>query len=132
MVLRCLLNRYSGILLHPFDELCFWNQQPTSRLQNREAFFVHELVGGGRCDAQHFMLTTGTTENEMLRRWRGMYNRMADDLQRFRYDTDDMLTDYFEEMPSRRPEAYASAFEESMASSGKSICRLRTTRILRT
>lgn len=62
------------------------------------------------------MLTAGTTENEMLRRWRGMYDRLADDLQRFRYDTDDMLTDYFEELPSRRPEAYAAAFEACMAS----------------
>ena len=35
---------------------------------------------------------------------------------RFRYDTDDMLTDYFEELPSRRPEAYAAAFESCMAS----------------
>lgn len=52
----------------------------------------------------------------MLRRWRGMYDRLADDLQRIRYDTDDMLTDYFEELPSRRPEAYAAAFEACMAS----------------
>lgn len=62
------------------------------------------------------MLTVGTAENEMLRRWHGVYNRLADDLQRFRYDTDDMLTDYFEELPSRRPEAYAAAFESCMAS----------------
>jgi hypothetical protein len=62
------------------------------------------------------MLTVGMTENELLRRWRGMYDRLADDLQRFRYDTDDMLTDYFEELPSRRPEAYAAAFESCMAS----------------
>ena len=52
----------------------------------------------------------------MLRRWHGVYDRLADDLQRFRYDTDDMLTDYFEELPSRRPEAYAAAFEACMAS----------------
>ena len=52
----------------------------------------------------------------MLRRWYGVYDRLADDLQRFRYDTDDMLTDYFEELPSRRPEAYAAAFEACMAS----------------
>ena len=62
------------------------------------------------------MLTVGMTENEMLRRWHGMYTRLADDLKRFRHDTDDMLTDYFEELPSRRPEAYAAAFEECMAS----------------
>lgn len=62
------------------------------------------------------MLTAGTAENEMLRRWHGVYDRLADDLQRFRYDTDDMLTDYFEELPSRRPEAYAAAFEACMAS----------------
>ena len=62
------------------------------------------------------MLTVGTSENETLRRWRGMYDRLADDLQRFRYDTDDMLTDYFEELPSRRPEAYAAAFESCMES----------------
>ena len=62
------------------------------------------------------MLTVGTTENEMLRRWHGLYDRLADDLQRFQYDTDDMLTDYFEELPSRRPEAYAAAFEACMAS----------------
>ena len=62
------------------------------------------------------MLTVGTTENEMLRRWHGMYDRLADDLQRFRYDTDDMLTDYFEELPSRRPEAYAAAYESCMES----------------
>lgn len=75
---------------------------------------VHEL----RSDEQKLdrMLTAGTAENEMLRRWHGVYNRLADDLQRFRYDTDDMLTDYFEELPSRRPEAYAAAFEACMAS----------------
>lgn len=75
---------------------------------------VYELRG----DEQKLdrMLTVGTAENEMLRRWHGVYNRLADDLQRFRYDTDDMLTDYFEELPSRRPEAYAAAFESCMAS----------------
>lgn len=41
---------------------------------------------------------------------------MADDLKRFQYDMDDMLTDFFEELPSRRPEAYAAAFEACMAS----------------
>ena len=78
------------------------------------------------------MLTAGTAENEMLRRWHGVYDRLADDLQRFRYDTDDMLTDYFEELPSRRPEAYAAAFEACRNPSGRSICRPRTKRILRT
>ena len=76
--------------------------------------FVREL----RCDEQTLerMLTTGTTENEILRRWRGVFGRLADDLKRFQYDTDDMLTDYFEELPSRRPEAYAAAFEACIAS----------------
>ena len=78
------------------------------------------------------MLTVGTAENETLRRWHGIYDRLADDLQRFRYDTDDMLTDYFEELPSRRPEAYAAAFEACRNPSGRSICRPRTKRILRT
>ena len=66
-----------------------------------------------RSDERKFdrMLTVGTTENEMLRRWHGVYDRLADDLKRFRYNTDDMLTDYFEELPSRRPEAYAAAYE---------------------
>ena len=75
---------------------------------------VHEL----RSDEQKLdrMLMVGTAENETLRRWHGMYDRLADDLQRFRYDTDDMLTDYFEDLPSRRPEAYAAAFESCMAS----------------
>lgn len=62
------------------------------------------------------MLTIGMKENEILRRWRGMYGRLADDLKWFQYDTDDMLTDYFEELPSRRPEAYAAAFEACMES----------------
>ena len=62
------------------------------------------------------MLTVGTWENELLRRWQGRYSRMADDLKRFQYDVDDMLTDFFEELPSRRPEAYAAAFEECMES----------------
>lgn len=75
---------------------------------------VYELRG----DEQKLdrMLMVGTAENEMLRRWHGVYDRLADDLQRFRYDTDDMLTDYFEELPSRRSEAYAAAFESCMAS----------------
>lgn len=79
---------------------------------------VSGIVRDLRSDEQKLdrMLTVGMTENEMLRRWRGMYDRLADDLQRFRYDTDDMLTDYFEELPSRRPEAYAAAFEACMAS----------------
>ena len=62
------------------------------------------------------MLTVGTRENELLRRWQGRYSCMADDLKRFQHDADDMLTDFFEELPSRRPEAYAAAFEESMES----------------
>lgn len=79
---------------------------------------VSGVVRELRSDEQKLdrMLTVGTTENEMLRRWHGMYARLADDLQRFRYDTDDMLTDYFEELPSRRPEAYAAAFESCMES----------------
>ena len=79
---------------------------------------VSGIVRELRSDEQKLdrMLTVGTAENEMLRRWHGMYDRLADDLQRFRYDTDDMLTDYFEELPSRRPEAYAAAFESCMAS----------------
>ena len=79
---------------------------------------VSGIVRELRSDEQKLerMLTTGTTENEMLRRWRGIYGRLADDLQRFQYDTDDMLTDYFEELPSHRPEAYAAAFEACMAS----------------
>lgn len=79
---------------------------------------VSGIVRELRSDEQKLdrMLTVGTTENEILRRWHGMYDRLADDLQRFRYDTDDMLTDYFEELPSRRPEAYAAAFESCMAS----------------
>ena len=79
---------------------------------------VGGVVRALRSDEQKLdrMLTVGTTENELLRRWHGMYDRLADDLQRFRYDTDDMLTDYFEELPSRRPEAYAAAFEACMAS----------------
>ncbi len=79
---------------------------------------VSSIVRELRSDEQKFerMLTTGTTENEMLRRWRGLYGRLADDLKRFQHDTDDMLTDYFEELPSRRPEAYAAAFEASMES----------------
>lgn len=79
---------------------------------------VSGIVRELRSDEQKLdrMLTVGTTENEMLRRWHGMYDRLADDLQRFQYDTDDMLTDYFEELPSRRPEAYAAAFESCMAS----------------
>ena len=62
------------------------------------------------------MLTVGTRENELLRRWQGRYSCMADDIKRFQYDVDDMLTDFFEELPSRRPEAYAAAFEECMES----------------
>lgn len=79
---------------------------------------VSGIVRELRSDEQKLdrMLTVGTAENETLRRWRGMYDRLADDLKRFRYDTDDMLTDYFEELPSRRPEAYAAAFEACMAS----------------
>ena len=79
---------------------------------------VSGVVRELRSDEQKLdrMLTVGTAENETLRRWHGMYDRLADDLQRFRYDTDDMLTDYFEELPSRRPEAYAAAFEACMAS----------------
>ena len=79
---------------------------------------VSGVVRELRSDEQKLdrMLTVGTAENETLRRWRGIYDRLADDLQRFRYDTDDMLTDYFEELPSRRPEAYAAAFEACMAS----------------
>lgn len=79
---------------------------------------VSGIVRELRSDEQKLdrMLTVGTTENEMLRRWHGMYDRLADDLKRFRYDTDDMLTDYFEELPSRRPEAYAAAFEACMES----------------
>ena len=79
---------------------------------------VSGIVYDLRRDEQRFdrMLTVGTIENEMLRRWRGTYNRMADDLKRFKYDTDDMLTDFFEELPSRRPEAYAEAFGKCMAS----------------
>ena len=79
---------------------------------------VSGIVRELRSDEQKLdrMLTVGTAENEMLRRWHGVYDRLADDLQRVRYDTDDMLTDYFEELPSRRPEAYAAAFESCMAS----------------
>ena len=79
---------------------------------------VSGIIRELRSDEQKLdrMLTVGTSENETLRRWHGMYERLSDDLQRFRYDTDDMLTDYFEELPSRRPEAYAAAFEASMAS----------------
>ena len=79
---------------------------------------VGGVVRALRSDEQKLdrMLTVGTTENEMLRRWHGMYDRLADDLKRFRYDTDDMLTDYFEELPSRRPEAYAAAYESCMES----------------
>lgn len=79
---------------------------------------VSGIVYDLRSDEQKLdrMLTVGTAENETLRRWHGMYGRLADDLKRFRYDTDDMLTDYFEELPSRRPEAYAAAFEACMAS----------------
>ena len=79
---------------------------------------VSGIVRELRSDEQKldWMLTVGTAENETLRRWHGMYDRLADDLQRFQYDTDDMLTDYFEELPSRRPEAYAAAYESCMAS----------------
>ena len=79
---------------------------------------VSGIVRELRSDEQKLdrMLTVGTAENETLWRWHGMYDRLADDLQRFRYDTDDMLTDYFEELPSRRSEAYAAAFEACMAS----------------
>ena len=62
------------------------------------------------------MLTAGTRENKLLRRWYGRYECMADDFKRFQYDTEDMLTDHFEELPSRRLEAYAAAFEACMAS----------------
>lgn len=95
---------------------------------------VSGIVRELRSDEQKLdrMLTVGTAENETLRRWHGIYDRLADDLQRFRYDTDDMLTDYFEELPSRRPEAYAAAFEACRNPSGRSICRPRTKRILRT
>ena len=79
---------------------------------------VSGIVRELRSDTQKLerLLVTGTAENEQLRRWHGVYDRLADDLQRFQYDTDDMLTDYFEELPSRRPEAYAAAFGECMAS----------------
>lgn len=75
---------------------------------------VHDLRGDEQKHDR--MLTAGTRENELLRRWHGRYECMADDFKRFQYDTEDMLTDHFEELLSRRPEAYAAAFEACMAS----------------
>ena len=79
---------------------------------------VSGIVRELRSDTQKLerLLIVGAAENEHLRRWHGVYDRLADDLKRFRYDTNDMLTDYFEELPSRRPEAYAAAFGECMES----------------
>lgn len=79
---------------------------------------VSDMIHDLREDAAKHdrMLTVGTRENELLRRWQGRYSCMADDIKRFQYDVDDMLTDFFEELPSRRPEAYAAAFEECMES----------------
>lgn len=78
------------------------------------------------------MLAVGTTENEMLRRWHGMYDCLADDLKRFRYDTDDMLTDYFEELPPANRKHMRRHSKRVWNHSGRSICRQRTMRILRT
>ena len=112
----------AGMAIQALDQA--WNLVRQLPLYNKIPYWegrgssVGGIVRELRSDEQKLdlMLTVGTAENETLRRWHGMYERLSDDLQRFRYDTDDMLTDYFEELPSRRPEAYAAAFEACMES----------------
>ena len=73
---------------------------------------ISELIATLRANPEKAdeMLTPGTQEYEMLQQWRDKLGRLADDLQTFRHNTERMLKDYFEKLPSRRPEAYAGAF----------------------
>lgn len=56
------------------------------------------------------MLTPGTQRNEMYTRWMTKLDQLDEDLNAFARNTEWMLREYFDKLPSRRRETYAAAF----------------------
>ena len=56
------------------------------------------------------MLTLGTKRNAMLRRWQNKLSDFGSSFRDFVRESTWMLENYFEDLPSRRPEAYAAAY----------------------
>ena len=88
-------------------QLPLYNKFPPEKVSG-----ISELIATLRANPEKAdeMLTPGTQEYEMLQQWRDKLCRLADDIRTFRRNTEQMLKDYFEKLPSRRPEAYAGAF----------------------
>ena len=57
------------------------------------------------------MLTLGTERNAMLRRWQKKLSAFGSSFRDFVRESTWMLENYFEDLPSRRPEAYAVAYD---------------------
>lgn len=56
------------------------------------------------------MMTTGTERNESYSRWIGKLRSLSDELCNFDRNTKWMLEEFFNDLPSRRKDAYALAF----------------------
>ena len=56
------------------------------------------------------MLTVGTERNRMMKNWLEKLDRLTKPIDLFIRNTSVMLTDFFEELPSRRPEEYAKTY----------------------
>lgn len=73
---------------------------------------IHTLVSRMRSNPEELnaVFVSGTPENEMYQRWISKLEKLPDELRAFVRNTSWMLEEYFEDLPSRKPEAYAKAF----------------------